>query len=525
MTDQKWPADKVERRKVVDLIPYARNSRTHSDEQVGQIAASIKEWGWTVPVLIDPDGGLIAGHGRILAAQKLGITDVPCMVAEGWTDAQKQAYIIADNKLALNAGWDDAMLKVELGELDALDFDLSLTGFGTDELAAFFVEETEGLTDEDVVPDAPEVPVTVEGDVWLLGRHRLMCGDSTSIDAVERLMDGQKAALLHADPPYGMGKESEGVANDNLYQDKLDAFQMEWWTTFRCVLEDNASAYIWGNAPDLWRLWYSGGLSGSERMTIRNQIVWDKKYGFGMSSEQNRMFPTATEHCLFFMLGEQGFNNNADNYWEGWDSVVNYLREEKEKTGWDIAKFKRLAGHSETSGCHWFDKSQWSFPTKDVYNSWQTEAKGNAFKRDYDELKRDHDELKRDHDELKREFYATRAYFDNAHDNMTDVWGFGRVTGEERYGHATPKPVEMMQRVMRSSLATGGLCVEPFGGSGSTLMGAERTGRVCYSMELDPKYCDVIIQRWQDFTGLTATLEATDQTFTELQAERGAARI
>ncbi len=125
-----WPADKVERRKVADLIPYARNSRTHSSEQVGQIAASIKEWGWTGPVLIDPEGGLIAGHGRILAAQKLGISDVPCMVADGWTDAQKKAYVIADNKLALNAGWDDAMLKIELGELGDLDFDLELTGFG-----------------------------------------------------------------------------------------------------------------------------------------------------------------------------------------------------------------------------------------------------------------------------------------------------------------------------------------------------------------------------------------------------------
>jgi hypothetical protein len=139
MTNDKtqWPADKVERRKVADLIPYARNSRTHSDEQVGQIAASIKEWGWTVPVLIDPDGGLIAGHGRIMAAQKLGIIDVPCMIAEGWTDAQKKAYVIADNKLALNAGWDDDMLKIELGELGDLDFDLSLTGFSDDELKAF----------------------------------------------------------------------------------------------------------------------------------------------------------------------------------------------------------------------------------------------------------------------------------------------------------------------------------------------------------------------------------------------------
>jgi len=391
------------------------------------------------------------------------------------------------------------------------------------EIAALTLDATEGLTDPDAVPDAPAVPVTVLGDVWLLGRHRLMCGDSTSIDAVERLMDGQKAALLHADPPYGMGKEGEGVANDNLYQDKLDAFQMEWWTTFRCVLEDNASAYIWGNAPDLWRLWYNGGLSGSERMTMRNQIVWDKKHGQGMSSEQHRMFPTAAEHCLFFMLGEQGFNNNADNYWDGFEPIRAYLDNERVKMNWTNKTVADFFGFHPRMADHWFSQSQWSFPKREQYDRLQTEAKSNAFKRDYDELKRDYDELKRDYDELKREFYATRAYFDNAHDNMTDVWDFKRVTGEERHGHATPKPVEMMQRVMRSSLAIGGLCVEPFGGSGSTLMGAEKAGRVCYSMELDPKYCDVIIQRWQNFTGQTATLESTGQTFTELQAERGAA--
>jgi len=243
MADQKWPADKVERRNVADLIPYARNSRTHSAEQVSQIAASIKEWGWTVPVLIEPEGGLIAGHGRILAAQKLGIKDVPCMVAEGWTDAQKKAYIIADNKLALNAGWDDAMLKVEMGELDALDFDLSLTGFGADELAAFFVEETEGLTDEDAVPDAPAVPVTVEGDVWLLGRHRLMCGDSTSIDAVERLMDGRKANMLHTDPPYGV--DYEGVPNDHLKDVQLESFLHDALTCAFAALEPGSNIYVW----------------------------------------------------------------------------------------------------------------------------------------------------------------------------------------------------------------------------------------------------------------------------------------
>lgn len=166
-----WPADKVERRAVASLIPYARNSRTHSAEQVSQIAASIREWGWTTPVLVDEDGGIIAGHGRVLAAQKLGITDVPCMVAAGWTDAQRKAYVIADNKLAMNAGWDNDLLKIEMQALNGDGFDLALTGFAADELAAFLNEPTEGLTDPDAVPDAPTVPVTVEGDVWLLGAH------------------------------------------------------------------------------------------------------------------------------------------------------------------------------------------------------------------------------------------------------------------------------------------------------------------------------------------------------------------
>jgi len=494
------------------LIPYALNSRTHSDAQVAQIAASIREFGFTNPVLIDDENNLIAGHGRVLAARKLGMGEVPAVIVTGLDDRRRRALIIADNKLALNAGWDEEALRVELQDL-AADYG-ELMGFAQDELEALLIEATlvEGLTDEDEVPEVPDEPITKLGDVWLLGRHRLMCGDSTSIDAVDKLMDGQKAALLHADPPYGMGKEGDGVANDNLYRDKLDAFQMEWWATFRTFLEDNASVYIWGNAPDLWRLWYSGGLAKSERLTIRNQIVWDKKHGQGMKSEDHRMYPTATEHCLFFMVGEQGFNNNADNYWEGWDLIVNYLKEEKTKIGWDIAKFKRLAGHSETSGCHWFEKSQWSFPTKEVYKTWQDEAKGKAFKREYDDLKREYDDL-------KREFYETRAYFDNTHENMTDVWDFKRVKGEERHGHATPKPVEMMERLMKSSLSKSGLCVEPFGGSGSTLIGAEKTGRICYTMELQPKYCDVIVKRWQDFTGKKAKLESNGKTYSEIAAK------
>ena len=185
------PADKVEKWKISKLIPYARNARTHSDEQVAQIAASIKEWGWTTPVLVDEQGGIIAGHGRTLAAQKLGMTEVPVMVAKGWSDAKKRAYVLADNKLALNAGWDNEMLALELAELQGLDFDLDLTGFTAEEIEALIpVEVTEGLTDEDEVPEIPKQPVTREGDIWVLGNHRLMCGDSCNIEAVTKLTEG-----------------------------------------------------------------------------------------------------------------------------------------------------------------------------------------------------------------------------------------------------------------------------------------------------------------------------------------------
>ena len=497
----------IEALPVTSLVPYAKNSRTHSDEQVAQVAASIKEFGFTNPILVDGDNVLIAGHGRLLAAQRLGLDEVPCIRLSHLTESQKRAYVIADNKLAMNAGWDDDLLMLEIGDLKDDGFDVSLTGFSEEELAGLVVQEiSEGLTDEDAVPDAPEQPVTVEGDVWLLGRHRLMCGDSTSIDAVEKLMDGQKAQLLHADPPYGMGKEGEGVANDNLYKEKLDAFQMDWWATFRTFIQDNASAYIWGNAPDLWRLWYVGGLADSERLTVRNEITWDKGGGgMAVGTENGRMFQSS-ERCLFFMLGEQGFNNNADNYWEGFEPIRAYLQGERDQMGWTNKTVANFFGFHPRMADHWFSKSQWTFPKQEQYNRLQCEAEEKAFKRDYDDLKRDYDDL-------KSEFYSTRAYFDNTHDTMTDVWEFNRVTGEDRHGHATPKPLAMMERVMRSSLPKDGICVEPFGGSGSTLMGAEKTSRICYTMELQPKYCDVIIKRWQDYTGEQATHEATGTKF------------
>src|SRR3954466_10878018 len=187
---QEWPADRIERWSLDRLVPYARNARTHSDAQVAQIAASVRKWGWTVPVLVDESGMLIAGHGRVLAARKLGLPEVPVMVAQGWSDAQKRAYVIADNKLALNAGWDEDLLRIELSDLQAMGAGLELIGFADDELAALLADKTAGLTDPDEVPEAPPQPVTVAGDIWVLGRHRLVCGDSTDAGTVNRTLGG-----------------------------------------------------------------------------------------------------------------------------------------------------------------------------------------------------------------------------------------------------------------------------------------------------------------------------------------------
>lgn len=208
---RQWPADKVERRAVSELVPYARNARTHSPEQVDQIAASIREWGWTTAVLIDEQGGIIAGHGRILAAHKLGIKDVPTMMARGWTEAQKRAYILADNKLALNAGWDAELLKTELLDLDHMNVDLTMLGWSDEELADIFapIWGDEDMERAEETPEPPVNPVTVLGDVWILGNHRIICGDSTSADVVSKLLGPVKPHLMVTDPPYGVEYDAE----------------------------------------------------------------------------------------------------------------------------------------------------------------------------------------------------------------------------------------------------------------------------------------------------------------------------
>jgi DNA modification methylase len=276
--ETQWPADHVERRSVESLIPYARNARTHSDEQVAQIAASIKEWGWTTPVLVDETGQIIAGHGRVMAARKLGIEEIPVMVARGWSEAQRRAYVLADNQLAANAGWDMDLLKVELGDLGEAGFDLDLIGFSGDMLAGLLEEQTEGLTDEDAVPDVPAEPVTVLGDVWTLGRHRIICGSSTEADTVAKLLSDVKPHLMVTDPPYGveydagwrddaMGGKKGGRATGAVKNDDKADWREAW------ALFPGDVAYVWH--ADVLSPTVSESLVACD-FDLRALIVWAK---------------------------------------------------------------------------------------------------------------------------------------------------------------------------------------------------------------------------------------------------------
>jgi len=477
-----------------ELIAAEYNPRQLTKDQHKDLTDSIKRFGLVDPLIVnthkDRMNILVGGHQRLKIAQELNIKTIPCVQVKLTPDKERELNI----RLNKNTGqwdWDALANHFDVGELTEW-------GFTDDELQFYEDEPTAGLIDDDEIPEVEEA-VTKLGDLWLLGEHRVLCGDATKKEDVERLMEGQRAELLHADPPYGMGKEKDGIINDNLYREKLDAFQMDWWESFRPYLEDNGSAYIWGNAEDLWRLWYVGGLKDSERLTFRNEIYWVQEgTSWGRSGMKGlRQFAVNGERCLFFVLGEQGFNNNADNYWEGWESIRHYLDEERKKMGWKVSDIIEITGKSSAS--HYFTTSQWMFPTEEHYKAIQSASKNDAFKKDYDAFKKDYDTLKKDYDALKKEFYSTRAYFDNTHDNMTDVWRFDRVKGGERHGHATPKPVEMIERIIKSSSQE--KVIEPFLGSGSTLIACEKTNRKCYGMEIDPHYCDVIVKRWEDFTG------------------------
>jgi DNA modification methylase len=411
---------------VADLIPYVSNARTHSEDQVAQIAASIKEFGFTNPILVDGSNGIIAGHGRLQAARKLGLETVPTIELHGLSDTQRRAYILADNKLALNAGWDNDLLALELADLAELDFDLSLVGFNDDELAALLADKTEGLTDEDAVPELQARTVSVPGDVWVLGKHRLRCGDSTSLDDVEALTLGQMADMILTDPPYGVsfvgvrgtmysngkkaGKNSaEMIKADDLRGEDLSQLFRDAIANAVVAAKDGAALYIFFAINRSVET--IAGLS-SVGLEVRNWLIWDK--------------------------GNVGFHAMNAQYKPNYEAFL-YCHKTGKSPAW-------YGGQKE--------QTVWRFPV-------------------------------------------------------------------EREGlHPTMKPVALLSQALNNSSKAGDAILDLFGGSGSTMIACEKTGRVCWMMEMDERYCDVIVRRWQEFTGKKATHADCGSYFDDLQQER-----
>jgi DNA modification methylase len=395
------------------LIPYARNARTHSEGQVKQIAASIREFGFNNPILIRDDLTVIAGHGRLAAAKVLGLKEVPTISLSHLTPLQVRAYVLADNKLALNAGWDDEMLTVELKDLEMEGFDVSLTGFDEIEVSSLLAENTEeGLTDDDEVPSEVVNPVTRPGDIWVLGRHRVMCGDSLSSESVSKLLDGKLADLWITDPPYnvayvGKTEDAMTIENDSMGDTEFRDFLRGAYTAADSNMREGAVFYIWHADSEGYNF---RGAAFDVGWKVRQCIIWSKS-AFVMGRQD---YQWKHEPCLY------GWKDGSAHFWGS-------------------------------------DRKQ-----------------------------------------------TTVLEFDRPNRN-----------GE----HPTMKPVDLFAYQIGNSSQEGEAVLDSFGGSGTTLIACEKLNRKAYLMELDPKYCDVIVKRWQDFTGKKAVLESNGKTFDELKAK------
>jgi len=396
----------IEKRQLSELIPYINNSRKHSDDQVTQIAASIKEFGWTNPILVDGDNGIIAGHGRIMAAKKLGMTEVPVIELAHLSKEQRKALIIADNKLALNSDWDSNLLAIELKDLQDLGFDLNLTGFADKELADILKpDQVEGLTDEDAVPEPPKEPITKLGDIYQLGNHRLMCGDSTSIDDVDKLMpDNLIANMCFTDPPYLMD------FTGGIHADGSKSFN----SSHGAIKNDKMSKE-----------------EGNDFLDSINSMIQIKVDG--------------AFYISFYRLG-------IDNYYS---SLNRTGLKPRSLIIWD-------------KGNHTLSNSDYMSMYEPIFYGWVNNHK----------------------------FYGGN--------NGMDIWKVKRTAKNEL--HPTMKPVELVEKAVLDGSAVNGVVLDLFGGSGTTLIACEKHNRHAYLMELEPKYCDVIVKRWEDFTGKKAEL-------------------
>jgi len=469
--------------KISDVKVNPNNPRLIKDDKFAKLVQSIKDLPQMLairPIVVNTDMIVLGGNMRLKACKEAGLKEVPIIIADNLTEEQQREFLIKDN--VSGGEWDWQMLANDWDVEQLNDWGLDIPNFEPEQVL-------EAVEDEFEVPEGGIETDIVLGDLFEIGEHRLLCGDSTDSDAVAKLMDGQKADMAHNDPPYGMKKENEGVLNDNLnYSDLLD-FNREWIALQFTHLKESGSFYCWGIDEPLMDI-YSEILKpyiAEQKATFRNLITWDKGHGQGQNSENTRSYAIADEKCLFAMLGVQGFNNNADNYFEGFESIREYLMTQKNKLGWSVDKIIEITGKSSAS--HYFSKSQWQFPNKEHYNSIREAAQGDAFQKEYEELKKEYEEL-------KKEYYSTRAYFNNVHDNFNNVWKFERhLRNGSEGGHATPKPIPLCERAIKSSCPENGLVLDVFLGSGSTMVAAHQLKRKCYGMELDPKYCQVIVNR------------------------------
>jgi DNA modification methylase len=456
---------RVEYRKVETLIPFARNPRTHSEAQVAKIAASIVEFGWTTPILVDGGQGIIAGHGRLAAARKLGLADVPVIELAHLTPAQKRAYVIADNRLALDAGWDEEMLALELAELSEAGYDLALTGFADDEIAALLADAEEGSADEppvdadddaaDEVPEAPANPVSRPGDIWQLGAHRLICGDAADPAVVAALMAGEQAALCFTSPPYGNQRDytSGGIQDwDALMRGVFAHLPMrdsgQVLVNLGLIHRDNEFVPYW----DGWLDWMR--TQGWRRFAW---YVWDQ--GPGMPGDWNGRLAPAFEFVFHFNREARKPNKIVPCKHAGQDM---HLRPDGSSTAMR-KKDGSIGG--------WSHAGQ---PTQE----------------------------KRIPDSVIR--------------IMRHKGGIG-----EGIDHPAVFPVALPQHMLEAYADEGDVVFEPFCGSGTTLLAAQRTGRVVRATEIAPEYVDVAVKRFrQNHPELPVTLAATGQGFDEVAAER-----
>lgn len=445
----------IEKLDISLLIPYARNARTHSDEQIAQIAGSIKEFGFNNPVLIDKDNGVIAGHGRLAAARKLNLKEVPCIRLEHLTETQRKAYILADNRIALNSGWETDLLSLELSELLDGGVNLESLGFDSDEIDALLnkTEETEGLTDEDEVPEAPPEPVTKPGDIWILGKHRLMCGDCKSLADVDKVVNGRKINLVVTSPPYAAQREYDASSKFKpIHPDEY----VNWY-------QDVASNIMVHLADD-----------GSYFCNIKPNAEGIKRELY--------VFDLVLSH-----VRDWGWNFADEFCWE--------------RAGIPQQVSRRFKNQFEP--IYHFTKGEWKFRPDEVKHKSKAvpKAKGKGAG---------------DTNAAKRQGHVSAVDGNEINEGMAYPGNRLPTFQSEALGHPAAYPVGLAEFFIKAYTDGGDLVFDPFMGSGSTLIAAEKNGRISCGTELSPFYTDLIVKRWEAFTGKQATLEATGQTYTEL---------